>query len=293
MLDRYIILSMTNYHQHTTYCDGLDSVSDILETACAKGFSAIGFTSHAPLIIPRCDDPLLTYHWLMSQDKLATYIEEVRLLGLEYKNRIKVFLGLEADYFDDEHSPAYWKPYGLDYCVGSIHFLPSKLHRCPFLQFDSAGKCMQLLLEEYGGGEGFYRACFQQNMRMIRTKSIDILGHMDLFNKSNQNDELFSRRDPKYIQAAEEVMLCAKENNVVIEINTGYMARRGFTEPFPSYDLIQAGANLGIRFCMNSDCHRKAQIDFAFAEVRTKIKKLGVKALYTMESPGQWVAEEI
>lgn len=176
---------MTNYHQHSKYCDGHDSIREVVETACDKEFKAVGISSHAPLIIEPCRDPLLTYGWFMPQDKLQDYIQEVRSIRQEYQDRIRVFLGLEADYFDDDHSPAHWKSYGLDYCVGSIHFLPTKTFHCPFLQFDSAGKCIEILLEEYGGGEGFYRACFAQNMKMIRTQSIDILGHMDLFNKAN------------------------------------------------------------------------------------------------------------
>ncbi len=284
---------MTNYHQHTTYCDGHDSMRQVVQTAVEKGFSAIGISSHAPLIIKPCQDPILSYDWLMDEKNLAAYIKEAHQLRDEFKDRIKVFLGLEADYFDDEHSPAHWKPYGLDYVVGSIHFLPSKNHHCSFLQFDSAGRCAALLLEEYGGPEGFYKACFQQNIRMIKTGSIDILGHMDLFNKINQHDELFNRADPKYLSAAQQVFAAAMENNVVVEINTGYMARKGFAEPFPNYRLIEIGAKMGVHFCMNSDCHYRQDMDFAFKEVREKIKTLGVKELYTLQSPGKWEAKEL
>lgn len=284
---------MTNYHQHTTYCDGHDSMRDVVLAAIAKGFSAIGISSHAPLIINRCDDPILTYGWLMDEKNLNAYIKEAHQLRDEFKDQIKVFIGLEADYFDDEYSPAYWKSYGLDYVVGSIHFLPTKKYHCPFLQFDSAGQCIAILLEEYGGAEGFYKACFHQNIRMIKTGSVDILGHMDLFNKINQNDELFSRTDPKYLATAEEVFAAANEYNVVVEINTGYMARRGYTEPFPNYRLIEIGTKMGVHFCVNSDCHRKADINFAFGDVKKKIKALGVKELYELEGPKKWIAKEL
>lgn len=88
-------------------------------------------------------------------------------------------------------------------------------------------------------------------------------------------------------------MACALENNVIVEINTGYMIRKGFAEPFPSYSLIEAGAKLGVKFCINSDCHRREHIDYAFTEVKEKIKQLGVKALYIIKNPSQWEAEEL
>ncbi|MGL4524322.1 MAG: histidinol-phosphatase [Spirochaetia bacterium] len=284
---------MTNYHQHSTYCDGKDSLRHIVETAYQKEFSAVGLSSHAPLLIHPYKDPLLVYHWLMPREKLDAYIMEVRALQKEYEGKIKVFLGLEADYFNQEFNPGYWKQFALDYCVGSIHFLPSKKYRCPFLQFDSAGEGIQLLIDEYGGPEGFYRACFRQNMQMIKTGTIDILGHMDLFNKANQNNELFDCKTSTYFEAAEEVLVCAKEHNVVVEINTGYMARKGFEQPFPNYDLIEIGAKQDVRFCLNSDCHNVQYIDFGYREVRENIKKCGVKALYTMDEPGVWSAQEL
>ena len=37
----------TNFHMHTVWCDGKDTPRAMVESALAKGFSAIGFSSHA------------------------------------------------------------------------------------------------------------------------------------------------------------------------------------------------------------------------------------------------------
>ena len=37
---------LTNYHTHTTFCDGKSTVEEIVLSALAKGFDAIGFSGH-------------------------------------------------------------------------------------------------------------------------------------------------------------------------------------------------------------------------------------------------------
>ena len=40
---------MTNFHTHSTWCDGKDTPEAMIEAAIAKGFSVLGFSSHAML----------------------------------------------------------------------------------------------------------------------------------------------------------------------------------------------------------------------------------------------------
>ena len=42
-------MTMTNYHTHTIWCDGADSPEKVVLSAIEKGFSEIGFSSHAML----------------------------------------------------------------------------------------------------------------------------------------------------------------------------------------------------------------------------------------------------
>ena len=40
---------MTNYHTHSTYCDGKASPREMVDFAVAHGFTALGFSGHSPL----------------------------------------------------------------------------------------------------------------------------------------------------------------------------------------------------------------------------------------------------
>ena len=36
----------TNYHTHSTFCDGKDTPEEMVKTAIEKGFDVIGFSGH-------------------------------------------------------------------------------------------------------------------------------------------------------------------------------------------------------------------------------------------------------
>ena len=81
----------SNFHTHTTWCDGKDEPEAVVRTAIDKGFEAIGFSSHVsfPEVTP----------WVLGPDRAPEYAREIRALAAKYAGRIKVFLGAEADYF--------------------------------------------------------------------------------------------------------------------------------------------------------------------------------------------------
>ena len=80
----------SNYHTHSCYCDGKGQPREYVEFALANGFTALGFSGHAPL-------PFSNTFSIHSEDYLA-YCNEVRALKEEYRGRIDILLGLEIDY---------------------------------------------------------------------------------------------------------------------------------------------------------------------------------------------------
>ena len=39
----------SNYHIHSNYCDGKNSLEEMVQAAIQEGLTSIGFTGHAPL----------------------------------------------------------------------------------------------------------------------------------------------------------------------------------------------------------------------------------------------------
>ena len=64
----------TNYHTHTTWCDGTASAADMVRAAVAKGFGELGFSSHAMF-------PEAALGWTLTREKIGGYVAEIRELS--------------------------------------------------------------------------------------------------------------------------------------------------------------------------------------------------------------------
>ena len=102
-------MKITNYHTHTTYCDGKNSPEEMVQAAIAADMAEIGFSVHAPL-------PFRT-DWAIRVERLNDYKNELFLLREKYKDQIKIYVGIEQDYFSENSTD------GFDYVIGSVHFI--------------------------------------------------------------------------------------------------------------------------------------------------------------------------
>ena len=162
-----------NYHTHTTWCDGADSPRRVIQAAVAKGFDAIGFSSHA--MLPEADAD-----WLLTPEKAPRYAREIRRLAEEFKDQIAVLCGVEADYVPGGANPdrATYAAIGPDYIIGSVHFVAAEdgarvpVDHSPELLADG-------IRDHFGGdAEKFVKAYFQQQRDMILTFDFDVVGHL-------------------------------------------------------------------------------------------------------------------
>ncbi len=92
----------------------------MVEFAVAHGFSELGFSGHCPL----------PFENTFSITDYEGYCNEARALKEEYKDRIKIHLGLEMDYVPgmlEDFTPLIEQGQ-LDYTIGSVHLIPGLLH---------------------------------------------------------------------------------------------------------------------------------------------------------------------
>ena len=108
---------LSNFHTHSNYCDGKATLREMVDFAVAHGFTELGFSGHSPLPFEN------TY----SITDYEGYCNEVRALKEEYKDRIKIHLGLEIDYIPgmlEDFTPLIDNGH-LEYTIGSVHLIPS------------------------------------------------------------------------------------------------------------------------------------------------------------------------
>ena len=164
----------SNYHSHSTFCDGRSSMEEFVKFAIAKGVKKYGFSSHAPL-------PFNT-HWNMKLDDFAEYQIEFYRLKENYSADIDLYIGLEIDYINNffEARNELYVTRNFDYLIGSVHFL-DRLPNGDFWCIDGNFNDFIAGLQTLFGGDIRLAAesFFEISMLMIQNGGFDIVGHVD------------------------------------------------------------------------------------------------------------------
>ena len=109
-----------NYHIHSNFCDGKNTLEEMVQAAIKAGLTSIGLTGHMPL--PFEND------WTIQAENLNLYFAEVARLTKNYQNQIEIYKSLEVDYFMDRKDisdQAKELIESLDYVIMSIHTIKS------------------------------------------------------------------------------------------------------------------------------------------------------------------------
>ena len=272
----------SNYHVHSTFCDGKNTVAEMAEAALAAGIGSLGFTSHAPL--PYDND------WTMKPENIVAYLEAVKAAKTAYQGQMDVFTGMEIDYFIEtgDISPQMKAVrQKLDFCVGSIHVmgaLPGGGHA----DIDYTPEIFEQGLREiYGGSarkfvETYYRCLGEMALQM----KPDIVGHIDLIKKNNAGSRFFDEAADWYRRAALACLEAIRDSGCIVEVNTGGMARYGARCLYPSDWLLEKIRDMGIPIVLNGDSHSAAAIDYAYTEVLGKLSAMGFKSLMLLDGKG-------
>ena len=246
-------MNQTNYHSHCSYCDGRADMSVFARWACAKGFSAYGFSSHAPLPFPTM--------WTMEWDRMDDYLAEVGRLKRQYEGRVELYAALEIDYLNDEWNPASecFRALPLDYRIGSVHLLYDG--KGEVVDGDlPAPKFAKMVLRHFRGDiEAVVKQYFDRANRMLELGGFQILGHAD---KVHYNSEWFCPHiveQPWYVDLVQAHLAEAVRRGYLIEINTKAYNDLGVFYPDESYfPFLRA---LDARVVVNSDVHYPDRIE--------------------------------
>ena len=110
----------SNFHTHSTFCDGKNTPEEMVEVAIEKKIDILGFSSHS--MYPFSSD------WHIPSNSHEEYIGEILRLKKKYSGRIKIYAGFEADYIAGVCSPDFknYEKFNPDFLIGSVHFVPGK-----------------------------------------------------------------------------------------------------------------------------------------------------------------------
>lgn len=260
-------MKISTYHSHTTFCDGKNTAEEMVLAAIERKCPQIGFSGHSPLDFTS---------WAMKKEEVPTYVSTLEALREKYKNKIKIYIGIEQDYY----SPApEWKP---DYIIGSVHCI---LKDGNYLEIDASAEVMKDNIDRYYGGD-VYAYCedyFSLVADVYNKTKCNIIGHFDLVTKFNEKMPLIDTSHPRYVSAADKALRALIDTPAVFEINTGAISRGYRTTPYPDENQTEQIAKAGKKFVITSDTHSASTVDFMLDETAAELDKKGFKYIIGLE----------
>ena len=248
----------SDFHVHSTYCDGRDSLGDMAAAAYELGLHTLGFSGHS--------DDYSGLDILMDEERAAAYRREIDGLRERYAGKMRVLCGLELDYHSDVDGSVY------DYVIGSVHNLYAEgRYQC----IDHTPEAFQHLLDRcYGGSfdrlaEDYY-TCVADVLR--KTKG-DIIGHLDLVTKFR--NRLPIAESPFYLRCAYEAIHSLIGYHKPFEINVGAITRGYRTTSYPAQPLLREIKRCGGTIIFTGDCHDRRYLGHGYEQAVALAKSCG------------------
>ena len=241
----------SNFHTHTILCDGKDRPEELVLEALRLGCPAIGFSGHsyAPYDEAYCMSPAQT----------ETYKAEISRLREKYAGRIRIYMGIEQDFYSPSPTVGY------DYVIGSVHYL---YRDGTYLPVDTSQSAQEQAVQAHYGGDwyAFAEDYFAAVAQVYERTRCQVVGHFDLVTKFNEGDVLFSTDHPRYRRVALRALDALAAAPVAFEINTGAISRGYRTEPYPAGWIVEELRRRGVKRILSSDCHAKENLLFGFSQ---------------------------
>ena len=245
-----------NLHTHSIYSDGKSQPREIVEEAIRQGLTTLGFSEHSPL-------PFDNTFSVKTAD-MPRYVAEIAQLKEEFKDKIDIYCGLEADYLTGVSEPfaVTKEKYHLDYLIGGVHLVinpalrqaqgPAKTKVVEPVETLSISADEIWFIdgpkwEVYDEGlQKFFegdirhavRRFFDQSNEMIENEQFDIIAHFDKI-KMHNRDRYFQEDEPWYRKLALETLDLIREKGLIMEINTRGIYKKRYNGFYPSPWLME------------------------------------------------------
>lgn len=255
-----------NYHTHSTYCDGKDTLATYVKAAEERHFNQLGFSSHSPLPFEN--------NFSILESRLTPYCEEID--QLQQQTSIQLLKALECEFvpgmsYDFQYLKQKWN---LDYVIGGVHLVrPQHGDELWFIDGPDRDIYDQGLTQFFNRNIRLAVTAFwEQTFEMLETQQMDIIAHFDKIKMHNQH-RFFQEDEKWYVTLADKALQLIKEYDVIVEINTRGLYKKRCDDFYPGTDLLLKARKLDIPVVISSDAHKADELDLYFNEAAAELKR--------------------
>lgn len=254
-----------SYHTHTTFSDGWDEPSSMLERACELGWEEIGFSDHL-LVHKNIKQSVSWGRWQKHRapwiymisfkeaaEAFLKHAENIRKVAKAYP--IKVRVGAEVDFFCYngwlEEFRDFQKQVGLDYYISGNHMLLSQDGETIVDKEDSGSLWASEAEKELAVCRHYGYLC-----KAIESGDFRFIAHLDYMRK-------FPIKMSEKIHSAQvSVVDSLKKNSVSTEFSTKAVRKGG--DFYPAENLLKELIMAKVPLVISDDAHRVDQLGDSF-----------------------------
>jgi len=223
---------IANLHTHTTRCGhAYGTEREYIETAIGQGIQVLGFSDHAPMLFP---NGYYSKRVRMRPEELSDYMETLTGLREEYKDQIRILIGLEMEYYPElfDRTIEFYQDFPLDYLILGQHYLDNE-YGAP--NHTMLGFSDRKDLKRY----------VDQCIAGMETGRFTFVAHPDCF--------LFTGSDDDYEAEMERLCVRAKQLLLPLEINMYGVIKGGH---YPNDRFWKLASRIGNTVLIGLDAHR-------------------------------------
>ena len=253
-------MKYSNLHQHTNFSDGKNTAEEVVLSAINCGLESIGFSDHSYTAIDES--------YCMLEEDYEKYHAEINRLKQKYQGKVKIFKGIELDYFSTVNASDY------DYIIASVHYL---YENGVCYAIDHTLDDQLNYTRDCCNGDKVKFASDYYSLLVNHVKKVKPLfvGHFDVITKFGLFDEDNEEYRKVAIKALNEVMPYCK----VFEMNTGAISRKRRLLPYPERYLLEEILKRGGEIILSSDSHAVGTLTCFFDESIEILKEVGFKCV--------------
>ena len=250
-------MSLVDLHTHTYFCDGANSPEDLVLSAIKKGVSVLGIVAHSYTYFDES--------YCLKLDRYDEFKAEVRKVGEKYKDKIKVLVGIEQDYYSSA------KPVGFDFIIGSVHYL--KVGE-KFYPVDENEELTKKAIDEGFNGDALAYAeeYYRTISDVINKTGADVIGHFDIIAKEKAGGKFIDTTSIRYKNAVDSAIDKLIKTGKIFEINTSRIYKNLSNEPYPTTLIIKKIIEKKGKVIFSSDAHNTNMIAYKFEELEKTLK---------------------
>ena len=210
-----------NYHTHTKLCGhAIGNTNDYVNEAIKLGFKELGMSDHAHTpesFMSKYDYERNDLVQMMTDDEFEN-IYKPEVLKAKENDKIKVYLGLETEYFEEHHDYFEKLRSKVDYLVLGLHF------------FSHKGKIYSSYDDVNSDNLDLY---VDTAIKAMSTGFYKIFAHPDLFMYSYESKDGFRVFDKVCERCTKKIIDASIKYNVYLEVNANGI--KNTQRDFPEY----------------------------------------------------------